>query len=92
MSDRDIQTYPIPASSEITDRNYRDEAAAQLFRDSGGLDLTKAVSGLHRALGKQAGKLEEFIRHHSLNKMCEHLSPLWKLLSVGVFCLINGIV
>lgn len=51
---------PAQGDTRETNRGYRDNAAAEMFGDSGGRELTRASQSLHRALVKQAEKLEEF--------------------------------
>lgn len=53
-----VDPHPFPA--QTADRGYRDEKAAELYRESGAATLPKIHDRLMRALDAQAAKIEEY--------------------------------
>lgn len=60
MSDEPYVYPPPPQQWTELDPAYQDQAAAALYKASGGGKLVGALSKLNQALLSQAGKLEEF--------------------------------
>lgn len=51
---------PSPSEAKLTDPHYQDQAAAVLYKNSGGPELAKSAATITRALTRQAELLEQF--------------------------------